>query len=166
MESIIKLPVSVHLIDDSKGEFTTTRTENEIKTIFEDVNRIWSSAQINFEISTIQPETIEHERVLQLLDKMYIEIPSDYSILIDIYFLKNFHVIPGINLGYTRRELRRVFIVDDLKGFNVHRCIAHEFGHILRLEHVPQLDRLMHQQGNMERLLNWEIRIARHMATM
>lgn len=167
MESIIKLPVRIHLITDPKMKFTTSRSEDEIENIFNKVNQIWSSAQIQFEIFTIQSETLEYEKVIELLDRTYKENPSNYSNYIDIYFLNSLNMFPGINLGYTRRELRRVFIVDKIRGgFTDYRCVAHELGHVLRLDHVSYPDRLMYQQGNEEKLNRWEIEIARHMATM
>lgn len=166
MKSIIELPVRIHLINDTQNKFTTTRTENDIRAMFDEINRIWTPAQIRFKISTVQLETVGHEQIVQLLDRPCIEIPSDNSNFIDIYFLHNFQLISGINLGYTRRELRRVFIVDNLCDVNDYRCVAHEFGHVLRLDHVTQFDRLMEKRGNGETILDWEIRIARHMAIM
>lgn len=165
MVSIIELPVSVHLIDDLQDKFTTTRTENEIPTMFDKINRIWATAQIKFNPTTIQREKIDLSQLTQLIDLPGNQSPPSNTNLIDAYF-QNGVAVNGLRLnGFARSELRRVFINDNTV-VNDFRCVAHEFGHVLRLNHVYQDERLMAKGRNGEQLQDWEIRIARHMAMM
>lgn len=165
MEAIIELPVTVRLVDDPTGPFTTARNVNEIAGIFEGVNRIWEPAQIRFVPNKIQRETISENQVIQLLDLGCNEIPVGNDNLINTYYVNNLNVIDPRTNGIARPELRRTFIKDNT-SVNDFRCTAHEFGHVLRLNHVPQTERLMAEGVDGEDLLEWEIRIARHMARL
>ena len=163
MQEIIDLPVNVHLVDDPTGQFTTARDIDEITGIFKEVNRIWKTAEIKFVLNNIQRQTISQNQMIQLFDLFQTEIPAGPDNLIDTYYVNNFNNIdPNMN-GFSRPELRRTFIKDK-PSVHDYRCTAHEFGHVLRLNHVPQADRLMAKGKNGERLLEWEIRIARRMA--
>ena len=165
MQEIIDLPVNVHLVDDPTGQFTTARDIDEITGIFEEVNRIWKTAQIKFVLNNIQRQTINQNQMIQLFDLSQTEIPAGSDNLIDTYYVNNFNNIDPRWNGFSRPELRRTFIKDDT-SVNDYRCTAHEFGHVLRLNHVLQADRLMAEGKNGERLLEWEIRIARHMVRL
>ena len=164
MESVIELPVSVHFINDPQNKFSTTRTEDKISAMFDEVNRIWSQAQIRFNLTTIQREEIDKNQLNKLIDLYCYERPSLNSNLIDVYFVKEVIVNDEKLNGFTRSDLRRVFI-NDSTTVNDFCCVAHEFGHVLRLNDMYRTELLMHWRGN-EQLQDWEIRIARHMATM
>jgi len=165
LKAIIELPVTVHLVDDPTGQYTTARNVNEIAGIFEEVNRIWEPAQIRFVPGNILRETNNGNQMIQLFDLPCNEIPVGNDSLINTYYVNNLNIIgPRVN-GFARPELRRTFIKDNTSVHD-YRCTAHEFGHVLRLDHVPQIERLMAEGRNGEDLLEWEIRIARHMAIL
>jgi len=165
LEGIIELPVIVHLVDDPTGRFTTARNVNEIPGIFEEVNRIWSPAQIRFVPNNIQRVTLDQNQMIQLLDLNENEIPAENTNLINTYYVNNLNIIGQGTNGFARPELRRTFISDNTSVHDF-RCTAHEFGHVLRVNHVQQTERLMARGTNGENLLEWEIRIARHMARL
>ena len=165
LQKIIDLQVNVHLVDDPAGKFTTTRDNNEITRIFEEVNRIWKPAQIRFILNNIQRRTINNNEMIQLYDLGMNEIPTGDKKIFDTYYVNNFTNIGETWNGFARPELRRTFIKDNTSVHD-YRCTAHEFGHVLRLNHVPQAERLMAKGRNGEHLLDWEIRIARHMARL
>jgi len=163
LEEIIELPVIVHLVDDLIGPYTAARNVNEITGIFEEVNRIWSPAQIRFIPNKIQRTAIDQNQVIRLLDLSGNEIPAGNTNLINTYYVNNLDIIDPNTNGFSRPELRRTFIKDD-PSVHDFRCTAHEFGHVLGLIHVPQTERLMAEGVNGENLLDSEIRIARDMA--
>jgi len=165
MESVIELPVNVHLVDDPQDRFTTTRTDNEIPTMFNEINRIWTPAQIKFNPTIMPRERIDLNLLTELIDLPGNLTPLTNSNLIDAYFVNGVAINGLRSNGFARSELRRVFINDNTL-VNDFRCVAHEFGHVLRLNHVFQAERLMAEGVNGEGLQDWEIEIARHMATM
>jgi len=165
LEEITELPVNVHLVDGPRGQFTTARVVNEIPGIFKGVNRIWSPAQVRFVPNKVQRVTLDEMQMIQLLDLNENEIPGDNTNLINTYYVNNLNIIGPLVNGISRPELRRTFIKDNT-SVNDFRCTAHEFGHVLRLNHVPQTERLMARGTNGENLLEWEIRIARQMARL
>jgi len=165
LQAVIELPVNVHLVNDPAGQFTTTRDEDEITRIFQEVNRIWEPAQIRFELNNVQRHDIQRNQMIQLFDLNQNGIPSGNENILDTYYVNNFIIVdPRVN-GFARPELRQTFIKDDTSVHDF-RCTAHEFGHVLRLDHVPQTERLMAKGRDGEQLLEWEIRIARHMARL
>lgn len=165
MQAIIELPVNVHLVDDPTGQYTTARLVGEIAGIFQEVNRIWEPAQIRFEPNNIQRQNIENNQMIQLFDLDQNENPAGNGNLIDTYYVNNINIFHESMNGFSRPELRRTFVKDNTSVHDF-RCIAHEFGHLLGLYHVPQTNRLMARGTNGEQLLEWEIRIARHMARL
>jgi len=165
LHAIIELQVNIHLVDDPNGQFTTTRDNNEITRIFQEVNRIWEAAQIRFVLNNIQRHTIANNEMIQLYDLGRNEIPTGNKKFFDTYYVKNFNNIGKTWNGFARPELGRTFIRDNTLVHDF-RCTAHEFGHVLRINHVPQAERLMAEGKNGELLLDWEIRIARHMARL
>jgi len=68
MNVLYEIPVNVILVDDPSGTYTTNRTKKEIDEIFPNVNQIWESAQIRFEINKIQRKTIESNEIELLFD--------------------------------------------------------------------------------------------------
>ncbi len=163
---ISEIPVRVHLVEDSTGIFTTTRNEADINGIFEQVNRIWAQARINFVLDDIQRETINNATVEALFDLHRIEASSNAN-FVDAFFVDHIDtLVPNFHVnGWSPRNLRRIFIGDHIT-VHAFRATAHELGHVLGLRHVDPIDRLMSQGFNGEHLINAEIETARNIASL
>jgi len=162
--TIIELSVDIHFINDLKNKFSTTRTENEIPKLFEQVNHIWEPAKIKF-IPTILPrENIINTRLAKLMDTYFTtSLVAGYD-RIDIYFISNVTYNEQMFNGWTNRKLRRVFI-NDFLTVDFSKCVAHEIGHALGLEHTFVQEDLMEEFRNGKNLSESEIKIARDNAT-
>jgi len=91
-------------------------------------------------------------------------IPPSNDILITTYFVNHMRNLNNGRFpnGRARRKSRRTFIIDRTR-VNDFRTTAHEFGHVLGLDHIiPNVeDRLMAQGVNGEHLIQSEIDISR-----
>ena len=96
------------------------------------------------------------------------------KIEIDLYYVNNFDgwdQIPNsvVNTnanGFSRILFRRVCVRDEPEPpVTNHRCLAHEFGHVLRLDHYDTpVERVMASGVDGEELAECEIKTARDTA--
>jgi len=171
--TIIELSVDIHFINDLNNVFSTTRTENEIPELFEQVNHIWAPAQIKFTPTILPQENIINTQLVKLMDTYFTTSLVDGYDLIDVYFVSNVVYNEEIGNGmynkqpfngWTNRKLRRIFI-NDVLTVDFSKCVAHEIGHALGLDHTFEEKDLMGEFRNGINLSESEIKIARDTAT-
>jgi len=167
----IEVPVNVHLVQDPSGRLTTTKKENDVDDMFEQVNQIWESASIEFTKNSIETLTIGIKQLFSILFPPNI-IPSRNPV--ELYYVNNFQgwmqltnnkIHRGTN-GFSRAPLRLVCVRDEPKQpVTNQRCLAHEFGHILiSSEHPEESNRLMSSAQDGIELSDSEIEISRAIA--
>jgi len=171
LENIIEIPVNVSLVDDTTKQFTSTRNEADITRIFIEVNQIWTQAGIRFVPRSIQRETIQNNTILSLFNVNGQEQASTDN-FITTYFVNSIPDPAGRQInGLAPTNLRRTFVAD-ITTVPDFRATAHEFGHVLELEHVfgpngqPLDGRLMAEGLDGELLTRPEIEIARNFASL
>jgi len=161
-KDIIVVPVSVHLVQDGTVQFSTSRTNEDIHRIFEEVNRIWGQAQIEFvveDIGTIEVDNLEFSSAIFAQNISVITQRSDFDRgMINGYFAR---YISANGVAFSPQG---VFIVADLTTVNDYRTTAHELGHLLGLHHIDGKENLMFRGSNGEVLSQWEVDVARNNA--
>lgn len=170
--TMLTLPVRVHLMrSEMHDRLQTTLSEADVHGVFQEVNSIWAQAGIRFELGVISP--------LQALDlpakrwlvrdrdwvKSVIPTSGFSSNAIDVCFVKDmgpngfFYGEPVVvceNPDYTK-------VKNGAKN-PVARVAAHEFGHVLGLQHRQDHTNLMASARNGFTLNNQEIKDARKRA--
>ena len=155
----IMIPVKVHLVSESSGQYTSIRDEKNIERLFEQANRIWLKAGIKF---------VAEKSVVTIIGSD--SIPTALNVTpIELHLHKNFdenklnlflvNQLDGVN-GVAMKELN-LAIVADYTTVNDFRTVAHELGHLLDLGHVSYFGRLMTSGENGEFLTEEEINISR-----
>ncbi len=76
----VKVSVNVYLIEDLTGEFTTSRSEENVRFLFKEVNRIWKPAKISFVPVGIQRVTLDAEIIEFVINGGPIELPNSDTI--------------------------------------------------------------------------------------
>jgi len=159
---ILDVHVSVHLVQDGSVQFSTSRTEEDIYRIFNEVNKIWSQAQIEFvieDVDTIQVNNLEFNSAIFAQNISIIAQRDDFDRgMINGYFAR---YISANGVAFSPQG---IFIIADLTTVNNYRTTAHELGHLLGLHHIDGKENLMFRGSNGEVLSQWEIDMARNNA--
>ena len=159
---ILDVHVSVHLVQDGSVQFSTSRTEEDIYRIFNEVNKIWSQAQIEFvieDVDTIQVNNLEFNSAIFAQNISIIAQRDDFDRgMINGYFAR---YISANGVAFSPQG---IFIIADLTTVNDYRTTAHELGHLLGLHHIDGKENLMFRGSNGEVLSQWEIDMARNNA--
>jgi len=161
-KDIIIVPVSVHLVDDGTVQYKTERDLDDIARVFDEVNRIWGQAQIEFIVAEIDTVEIGNK-----------EFNSVFSGNVEVLTQRDDFVRGRIN-GYFARYInvngisfppQGFFVVGDITSVNDYRATSHELGHLFGLRHTSEsVNRLMYQGRNGEMLNQDEVDIARRNA--
>jgi len=161
-KDIIIVPVSVHLVQDGTVQFSTGRDKEDIYRIFNETNKIWNQAQIEFvieDIDTIQMNNLEFNSAIFAQNISVLTQREDFDRgMINGYFAR---YIGANGVAFSPQG---VFIVADLVTVNDFRTTAHELGHLLGLHHVGEKENLMYRGSNGEILNQWEVDLARENA--
>lgn len=155
----IIIPVDVYIIKYDEQDLSSVRDEENILDVFENVNRLWSQANIYVEIVKIENVTIN-------VDSYYYDLNSLLSYMtelenynpnrINAYFAKSLNGPNGIAFPGNR------IMVADRTSVYDYRATSHEIGHVLGLVHVDPISRLMARGVNGFDLIEQEINIARN----
>jgi len=160
-EQII-IPIKAHIVKDSSGLYTSFRSEENIINLFNEVNRIWSQADIYFSVEEIVLSEVTVNAVPDSINGNYLELYNHENFdnsKINVFFTQSLNNINGIALVGINSAL-----VADFTTVNDFRATSHELGHILGLGHVGPADRLMARGRNGELLVEEEILITRENA--
>ena len=160
-EQII-LPVKAHIIVDSSGVYTSSRNEENIISLLEESNRIWNQANIYFQLEEIVVTNVDVWTISNVINGNNFEISAHKNFAdnkINLFLAQNLNDINGLALG----NINSIFVAD-YTTVNDFRTTAHELGHILSLNHVEPINRLMARGKNGEILLSEEVFIARNNA--
>ena len=160
-EQII-LPVKAHIIVDSSGVYTSSRNEENIISLLEESNRIWNQANIYFQLEEIVMTNVDVWTISNVINGNKFEISAHKNFAdnkINLFLAQNLNDINGLALG----NINSIFVAD-YTTVNDFRTTAHELGHILGLNHVEPINRLMARGKNGEILLSEEVFIARNNA--
>lgn len=160
-ENSIFLPLNVYIIKYDDNELSSLRNKENIISVFSNVNKIWNQANINTNITKIEILTLNDDSIYTSLEKLYsyvIQTGNYDKNKINAYFVKNLHGSNGIALPGN------VIMVADRTTVFDFRATSHEIGHVLGLQHVPPINRLMARGVNGFDLTDEEIKIAKSIA--
>jgi len=155
---IISVPVDVYIIKYDDESFSSTRDQENINEVFRKVNDLWSQANIKIDIKKIENITvneISYYYDLNLLLSNMVKSGNYDSNTINAYFAKNLNGPNGIAFPGNR------IMVADRTSVYDYRATSHEIGHVLGLQHVGPVSRLMAMGVNGFDLNKEEINIAR-----
>jgi len=164
------LPISIYILDDAGGDLSSTRTTEQLREIFEKVNRIWSQAGITIRVRKISRLAIpsgilqdiakgNYNSFLKGLNQRFtIQEPS----LLNAFYARSIGWVNGRAVASLR-----MFFVTDYPSVHHQRVTSHEIGHILGLSHAMyDTGTLMYSGTNGVRLSKEEIEIARQNAEL
>lgn len=168
----ITIPISMYLlvddIDNPNPVISTSRTEDEMLTILENMNGIWSQADIELSlniIATIEiPEAILEDIIAGDFSSFFTAVSQGIIRLPDIAQINGFYAkdVGGPN-GITLNN--QVYFVNDKPTVHDERVSSHEVGHMLGLHHhLVSPNRLMYSGTNGMNLSDEEIIVSRYFA--
>lgn len=164
----IAIPLRIHLVQsDKESALNTTMTEDDVKRVLGKVNKIWSQANIRFEVESIEKTAAVYnpDAKKDSTDRWVVTAMPKECLLkngLNIFYVKE--LTPN---GFFGNGL--IFVKDTAKLAEVPggvdeplpRVTSHEIGHALGLPHRQDLTNLM-ASGKTGFLLNTkEIETAR-----
>lgn len=161
-EEQIIIPVKAHIIADRFGVYTSSRSEENIISLLEKANQIWAQANIYFQLEEIVITNVSFEAIPNAINGNYHELIKHENFdgeKINLFLTQSLNNINGLALAKINSVL-----VADFTTVNDFRTTAHEFGHLLGLNHVAPSNRLMARGKNGEILTKEEVLIARENA--
>lgn len=161
VQNIIFLPVDVYIIKYKDTELSSTRNKENIIQLFRSVNKIWNQANISTNITKIEVLAVNDNSIYASIERLYsyvIQTENYDKNKINAYFVETLHGSNGIALPGN------VIMVADRTTVFDFRATSHEIGHVLGLQHIGPVNRLMARGVNGFDLTDEEIEIARRNA--
>lgn len=165
--NLISLPISVYILDDERGKYSSGSRNERMVVIFEKVNKIWSQAGINFQIKYIGRITLQSGIIRELVKgnhKPFLEGRNiDFKVpnpsLFNAYYASSIGFLNGLTFDDN------LILVTDSRDVETYRVTAHELGHLLGLSHAHQDDKMLMYPGTKgTKLTTSEIKTARDAA--
>jgi len=156
--SIVSVPVDVYIIKYEDKDLSSTRDEENILEVFENVNSLWFQANIKIDVKKIEIVTIKDSDYYYDLNSIlsYMFETENYNPdRVNAYFAESLHGSNGIAFPGNR-----IMVADRTSVYDF-RATSHEIGHVLGLQHVGPVSRLMARGVNGFDLTTEEINIAR-----
>jgi len=141
----ILVPVSIFILRNEE-ENGSKRTKENASSLVKKASQIWEQANIELEIKNIQELKRSDKEIALLLDatRVFLEGVKGYDRFgINVFLTEKLRGINGIAFG----GLLSVAVADYTTVYDF-RALAHEVGHMLGLNHVENVGRLMHQGAN------------------
>lgn len=132
------IPVTVHILTGTPG---SERREDDALRLIANANRIWHQANITFALQTVayHPITSDDRRAFERDPHTFITQSETYDpTAANLYLTRTLNGINGLAYGGTN-----AIAVADFTSTLDYRTLAHEFGHLLGLPHVPNTEQLM-----------------------
>lgn len=159
--NIISVPIDVYIVKYNDEKLSSSRDEENVKDVFNKVNRIWAQANIRLNVSKIEYVIVNDTSSYYNLNKIlfYMLNLGNYNQKrINAYFVKTLHGSNGITFSGNI-----IMVADETTVYDF-RATAHEIGHVLGLKHVVPINRLMARGVNGFELSEEEIYVARNNA--
>ena len=134
----LTVPVVVHILQGDPG---SERTGDDAVRLVENANRIWAQGNISFFIQnvTYHDTPVEDLRAFDREPQAFITSSDTYDPAVaNLYLTRTLSGVNGLAYGGTS-----AVSVADFTSTLDYRTLAHEFGHLLGLEHVNSSQRLM-----------------------
>jgi len=153
----LTIEVNAYIVTFPSDSISSSRDEESVVGLFERANQIWEQGKIEF--------TLDNVEILELGENL-----ESYNIgALNSYLVQSENYDPNKINAFFIREIGangrayypRVVMVADKTSVLEYRTLAHEFGHILGLGHVPPHSRLMAAGRNGMELSEEEIDTAR-----
>jgi len=157
----ISVPIDVYIIKYENEELSSQRDQENIIDVFENVNILWSQANIIVDIENIEVIIVKEDIYNNNFNKLLIyvaEMGHYDENNINAYFANTLHGSNGIAFPGNR-----IMIADRTSVYDF-RATSHEIGHVLGLSHVNPTHRLMARGVNGFDLNEQEISVARNNA--
>lgn len=156
----ILVPVIVHILSGPAG---SARTEADVERLMRNANNIWAQANIAFRVQEVRhiSATADELRVFELQPHTFIQDSDSYDPRVaNLYLSRTLAGVNGLAYGGTNA----VSVADYTSTLDF-RTLAHEFGHLLGLDHVANRHQLMSTGASGTELTREEVAIARGWAT-
>ena len=159
VNNIIRIDVTAYIILDENNRYSSARSEDNVRALFDEANRIWAPANVQINVKSVEQVSVDYSNFINRLFSGA-GTPSDDS-AINAYFVSTIDA-NGVTFYQSRS-----FVVKDRTSVNTYRTVAHEIGHLLGLPHVYDTTaKLMYRGTNGEILTEPEISVARHVARL
>ncbi len=158
----IVIPVRAHIIKDPSGLYSSSRDKDNILVLFGKANNIWSQADVYFRVEEIVITEVSFDAIPDAINGNYRELYEHNNFnrgKVNAFFIQSLNGLNGLALPRINSIL-----VADYTSVHDYRATAHEFGHLLGLNHIEPEDRLLARGHNGELLIPSEILLARENA--
>jgi len=160
-EQII-IPIKVHLITDTSNQYTTSKNEQYIIELLNEVNYIWSQTDIIFQLEEITITNVSFEAIPNAINSNTFELENHQNFdnkKINIFLVQSLNGLNGLAIPQINSAL-----ISDYTTVSNYRTTAHELGHILDLRHIEPQTNLMARGKHGESLSQEQIEKARNNA--